>query len=89
MNDVLLNEINPSLSEALPQDVNDEELDNVNNFIQSIFGVVARYNVKPIPKLVEFSEFNNYWHVKSGLAGNLSISFSFEGKKKYCLIFVV
>ena len=94
LNDVLLNVVNPRLSDALsqPQDVN-YELDEVNNFVESIFSepavcVVPKYSVKPIPKLVEFSEFNKYWHVRSGMTGNLSISFSFESKKKYCLLLV-
>ena len=83
MNLNLLSDADPCLSDAQPelQNTNDEEMEEVTDFVETIFSdpVVANYSVKPIPKLVEYSEANNYWHVKSGLTGNFSISFSFDG----------
>ena len=80
----LLSYANPCLSDAQPelQNPKDDEMEEVADFVETIFSdpVVAKYSVKPIPKLVEYSEANNYWHVKSGLTGNFSISFSFDGK---------
>ena len=99
MNFNLLNEINPLLSEAQLQsqlqNTTDEELQGVTYFVEEIFSepqpqlavgvAVAEYSVRPIPKLVEYSEANNYWHVKSGPTGNFSISFNFDCKKKHFL----
>ena len=42
--------------------------------------VVVNCEVKPLPNLVEFSEANGYWHVKSGKTGKFGISFTFESK---------
>merc|ERR1719336_556476 len=40
--------------------------------------VVVNCEVKPLANLVEFSEANGYWHVKSGKTGKFGISFTFE-----------
>ena len=42
--------------------------------------VVVNCEVKPLDSLVEFSEANGYWHVKSGKTGMFGISFTFESK---------
>ena len=42
--------------------------------------VVVNCEVKPLANLVEFSEANGYWHVKSGKTGKFGISFTFESK---------
>lgn len=61
----------------------DEELQSISDFLpgpdnDTINGpVLVNYKVKPIEKLVEFSSANKFWHIKSGVTGNLSISFTF------------
>ena len=96
LNRNLLNENDPCLSDALPWPQH-QELEEINDFLQEIFSepepvsellpvvAVAQYKVRPIPKLVQFSESNKYWHVKSGSTGNFSVKFSFDGKKKHII----
>lgn len=40
--------------------------------------VGVKYQVKPLTKLVQYSEQNKYWHVKSGRTGNFCISFQLD-----------
>ena len=42
--------------------------------------VGVKYQVKPLTKLVQYSEQNKYWHVRSGRTGNFCISFQLDSK---------
>ena len=48
--------------------------------------VGVKYQVKPLTKLVQYSEQNKYWHVKSGRTGNFCISFQLDSKNTRCII---